>query len=329
MSKLSSRLIKETARRLGFSACGLAHPGPLPAWREAEWRRFLLEGRHAEMNYLEKHLEKRLNPCLLLDGARTMVCVALNYAHSLAPLRDETPDENEENEWKLARYAYGDDYHDVMKQKLRLFLHELGIEEGAEARVFADTAPIDEKFWAMRAGLGAIGRNTQLILPQAGSYFFLGEMLLTAEADAYDDTAAHAAAKNVPLALCGNCRACIEACPTKALDGKGGMDAGRCLSYLTIEHRGALPPGTGFAMKDCFYGCDRCAEACPWNRRFAQETNCPELMPRPALTAMQREDWMKLSREDYTRLFRKSAVKRAKFEGLRRNIDALTEENSR
>ena len=156
MSKLSSRLVKETARRIGFSACGLAHPEPLPAWREAEWRRFLLEGHHAEMNYLEKNLEKRLNPCLLLDGARTMVCVALNYAHSLAPLRDETPDENEENEWKLARYAYGDDYHDVMKQKLRLFLHELGIEEGAEARVFADTAPIDEKFWAMRAGLCAI-----------------------------------------------------------------------------------------------------------------------------------------------------------------------------
>ncbi|MGM9693556.1 MAG: tRNA epoxyqueuosine(34) reductase QueG [Alloprevotella sp.] len=358
MPTLSSRHVKETARRLGFTACGLAHPGPLPAWREAEWRRFLSEGRHADMHYLEQHLEKRLNPCLLLDGARTMVCVALNYAHSLSADRDDSAaknsDESDENSdfiggkenflsekeplsegsekerWRMARYAYGDDYHEVMKQKLRLLLHELGFEEGTEARAFVDTAPVDEKFWAMRAGLGSIGRNTQLILPGAGSYFFLGELLLTAEADAYDDATADSAnadtdsaATNAPLALCGSCRACVDACPTHALSGEGTMDARRCLSYLTIEHRGALPPGTGVAMKDCFYGCDRCAEACPWNLRFARETDCRELMPRPALTAMLREDWLELSREDYTRLFRKSAVKRAKFEGIRRNIEAL------
>ena len=195
-------------------------------------------------------------------------------------------------------------------------MQQLGLEEGRDGRVFVDTAPIDEKYWAQQCGLGWRGRHSQLILPRAGSYFFLGELVLVHQADAYD----------APMqSHCGNCRRCIDACPTGALRGDGTLDARRCLSYLTIEHRGALPHGTGERMGRCLYGCDRCAEVCPWNKRFATPTRIAALQPRPACEHRTPADWLALTEDAYRRLFSKSAVKRAKYDGLMRNIHALHE----
>lgn len=304
---LSATHLKQQAAELGFSACGLAPAAPVDPQRAAELKRWLAKGCQADMHYLENNLDKRLNPCLLVEGARTVVSLAVNYYSSqVSPASGSA--------YRLARYAYGTDYHEVVKQLLRRLMQQLGLEEGRDGRVFVDTAPIDEKYWAQQCGLGWRGRHSQLILPRAGSYFFLGELVLVHPADVYD----------APMqSRCGNCRRCIEACPTGALRGDGTLDARRCLSYLTIEHRGPLPPEAAGSLSPCFYGCDRCAEACPWNLRFASDTPIADLQPREALLQMQNEDWKALTLEKYRQLFRKSAVKRAKFEGLKRNIDAL------
>ena len=304
---LCSRRVKELAREEGFSACGLSEAAPVSAERAEEIRAWLAAGRNGSMDYLARNVDKRLDPRLLLDGARTIVSLAVNYSPT---------DGTEGESLHLARYACGTDYHDVVKAMLRRLLSRLGLSEGVDTRAFVDTAPIDEKYWAQQSGLGWRGRNCQLIIPGAGSFFFLGELLTTHPADCYDAPA---------VSRCGTCRACLDACPTGALCGDGTMDARRCLSYLTIESRDSLPEGTGAKMGGCFYGCDRCGEVCPWNRRFARRTDVEELLPRPALLAMGREDWQRLTQEEYTQLFRKSAVKRAKFSGLTRNIAAWAE----
>ena len=223
---LSATHLKQQAAELGFSACGLAPAAPVDPQRAAELKRWLAEGCQADMHYLENNLDKRLNPCLLVEGAKTVVSLAVNYySHQVPPATEPA--------YRLARYAYGTDYHEVVKQMLRRLMQRLRLEEGRDGRVFVDTAPIDEKYWAQQCGLGWCGRHSQLILPQAGSYYFLGELVLVHPADAYD----------APMrSHCGNCRRCIEACPTGALRGDGTLDARRCLSYLTIEHRGPLPP---------------------------------------------------------------------------------------
>ena len=304
---LSASHVKQLAAELGFSACGLAPAVPVDSGRAAELRRWLAEGCQADMHYLEGNLDKRLNPCLLVEGAKTVVSLAVNYYSSQVPPASGSA-------YRLARYAYGTDYHEVVKQLLRRLMQQLGLEEGRDGRVFVDTAPIDEKYWAQQCGLGWRGRHSQLILPRAGSYFFLGELVLVHPADAYD----------APMqSHCGNCRRCIDACPTGALRGDGTLDARLCLSYLTIEQRGDLPAEAAEGMGHCFYGCDRCAEACPWNERFARNTEVEELQPRPTLLCMDKADWQQLTREQYTEIFRKSAVKRAKWEGLARNLEAV------
>lgn len=314
--KLCADTIKEKALALGFSACGLAPAEPVASDRAEEFRRWLAEGKHADMDYLARNVDKKLDPRLLVEGARTVVSLAVNYFTEDGSAKGENSDETDENAWHLARYARGTDYHEVVKHMLRRLLADLGLEEGRDGRPFVDTAPVDEKYWAVRCGLGWRGRHSQLIIPGAGSFFFLGELILTHEADRYD----------VPLKnRCGSCHACLDACPTGALLGDGTLDARRCLSYLTIEKRGELPLGTGEKMGTCFYGCDRCAEACPWNVRFAHNTEVEELKPRPSIEQMTPADWETLSVEHYRELFRKSAVKRAKFEGLQRNIQALKE----
>ncbi len=314
--KLCADTIKEKALALGFSACGLAPAEPVASERAEEFRRWLAEGKHADMDYLARNVDKKLDPRLLVEGARTVVSLAVNYFTEDGSAKGENSDETDENAWHLARYARGTDYHEVVKHMLRRLLADLGLEEGRDGRPFVDTAPVDEKYWAVRCGLGWRGRHSQLIIPEAGSFFFLGELILTHEADHYD----------VPLKnRCGSCHACLDACPTGALLGDGTLDARRCLSYLTIEKRGELPLGTGEKMGTCFYGCDRCAEACPWNVRFAHNTEVEELKPRPSIEQMTPADWETLSVEHYRELFRKSAVKRAKFEGLQRNIQALKE----
>lgn len=305
---LSSHHIRTLAQELGFAACGMAPAGPVSAEREAELRRWLAEGCQADMDYLSRHVDKKLNPCLLVEGAKTVVSLAVNYYPGPWVGQAAMP-----SAWHLARYAYGTDYHDVVKAMLRQLMVALGLEEGTDGRCFVDTAPVDEKYWAERCGLGWRGRHSQLIIPGAGSYFFLGELILTHEVDAYDRPHPN---------RCGTCRACLDACPTQALRGNGTLDARRCLSYLTIEHRGDLPDWAAEKMAPCFYGCDRCAEVCPWNR-FARPTSVEALQPRPELLSLTPAQWQELTREEYTRIFRKSAVKRAKYEGLMRNIQAM------
>ena len=191
--------------------------------------------------------------------------------------------------------------------------HTAAAEQLETSRVFTDTAPVDERFWAWKSGLGWIGKNSQLIIPGAGSYFFLGELFLTLPADAFDSPVEN---------RCGTCTKCLRACPAQCLSERG-LDARKCLSYLTIEYRGEeLPEGTGEKMGEMFYGCDRCGDVCPWNR-LARPTNIEAFQPSPALLAMTWEDWRHLTLEEYRTLFKGSAVKRAKYEGLKRNIEAM------
>lgn len=297
------------AQEVGFCACGLAPAGPLSKERAGEVSAWLQEGNHGEMAYLERGLEMRLNPQKLVEGAKTVVSVAANYF----PGNLRELDAEERGCWKLARYALGKDYHLVVKKMLRELMGLLGLEEGASGRCFVDTAPVDEKYWAQRCGVGWRGRNGQIIVRGVGSYVFLGELILREEADEYD---------REEKGGCGSCQKCVEACPGHALKGDGTMDARRCLSYLTIEHRGELPPGTGQKMGNCVYGCDRCAEVCPWNGH-ALPTKIEDFAPRKELLAMGRADYLGLTLEEYRRKFRESAVKRAKFEGLLRNVTAI------
>ena len=315
-----STMIKAEAMRLGFSACGIAKAARVSADEERHLRRWLDEGQYGNMAYMANHLDKRLDPRLLMDGLRSIVAVAMNYA----PQRT-LPD----GEPQIAAYALGHDYHEVMKDRLhRLAAFVAGLtdeapgqsaehragDDGLRYRVFVDSGPVLERYWACQAGLGWVGRNRQLIIPRAGSMFFLGELFLDIELE-YDQ----------PMASrCGTCQRCIDQCPTQVLNTSGDFDASRCLSYQTIENRGALSEEAKAAMGACFYGCDRCQTACPWNR-FAVPNEVPELQPREELLEMTWQKWQQLSVDDYRRLFKGSAVKRAKYEGLMRNIRALQE----
>ncbi len=303
---LSARFVKEAAARQGFDACGLAPAAPLRPERREQVARWLAEGRHGTMDYLARHADKRADPRLLVEGARTVVSLALNYFPACHPAH-----------FDFAYYAYGRDYHDVVRGRLHALMAELagavGIPPERLGRGFCDTAPVDERYWAVEAGLGWTGRNAQLIVPGRGSYFFLAELVLTLAADVYD--------RPLPNG-CGRCRACLDACPTGALQPGEGLDARRCLSYLTIENRGPLPEGTGAAMGRCIYGCDRCQRVCPHNRR-AVPTAVGDFRPSPDFLAMTPRAWARLSVDDYRKLFKGSAVKRAKYEGLMRNIHAL------
>lgn len=308
---LSYEYLSKIVQVHGFSAMGCAPAEAVEEWRVAQWKDYLHSGRHAEMNYLEQHLEKRLNPTLLVEGAQSVVCVVLNYFTDAAFPADG---------YTLARYARGRDYHDVMKERLRKLLDFIAETTGnpQPGRAFCDTAPVDEHYWAWRTGLGWLGRNTQLIIPQAGSYFFIGTLILTEPIDRYDSPQPN---------RCGTCTRCLEACPTGALTEKG-IDARRCLSYLTIEHRGALPDFAQEALRNatttplCFYGCDRCQDVCPHNR-FATPTSCTDFHPSPELLRQTPKDWQELTEEGYQKLFKGSAVKRAKYAGICRNIAAL------
>lgn len=317
--RIAHSYIKAEARRLGFFACGLSPAAPMDAAHVARRERWLAEGCHGEMSYLARNEEKRRDPRLLVEGVRTIVSVALNY-HTPDPLgADGRP-----RRLSIARYARGQDYHDVMKSRLFALLNTLRAHYesvgGADAeavfstaRAFTDTAPVDERYWAWRSGLGWIGKNTQLIIPGAGSRFFLGELFLPFAADAYDSPVE---------SQCGTCDRCLRGCPTQALSRELGLDARKCLSYLSIEYRGeTLPEGTGRKLGHMFYGCDRCTDCCPWNR-LSVPTDVAEFYPSAALAAMSREDWRGLTVEQYRALFKGSAVKRAKYEGLMRNIRA-------
>lgn len=321
---LSASNIKQAAQAEGFSACGIARAQSVSAARATERIKWLAQGEQGDMDYLTRNVDKRLDPRLLVEGAKTIVSVAVNYNPGICDNSDDEKDAICDetayfcrcNALHLSRYAYGTDYHEVVKQMLRGMMQRLGLVDLVDGRCFVDTAPIDEKYWAEQCGLGWRGRNSQLIIPGMGSYYFLGELVLIDEADAYDEKA-----KN----RCGTCTACLSACPMGALHGDGTLDARRCLSYLTIEHRGDLPLDASKKLGNCFYGCDRCAEACPWNKRFARATTIEAFQPRASLLNMTPQQWSQLTEEEYRQLFKKSAVKRAKFEGVTRNIRCALE----
>ena len=252
------------------------------------------------MDYMAHNIDKRLDPCLLMPGVKSIVCVALNYAPA-----ERMP----EGELQFAAYALGQDYHDIVKSRLHALAARLNI---TTYRAFCDTAPVLERYWAAQAGLGWLGRNHQLIIPHAGSMFFLGELFLDIKLD-YD--------KPMP-SRCGTCHACLDACPTGALCSDGTFRSSSCLSYLTIENRDGIPPEYADKMGNTVYGCDRCQDACPHNR-FATPTTEPQLHPKPELLQMKRTDWQQFTVEQYRSLFKGSAVKRTKYEGLMRNINCV------
>lgn len=258
------------------------------------------------MRYLADNVDKRLDPTLLLPGARSIVVVAMSYAPACRlPV----------GEYQIAAYALGRDYHDVMKQRLRQ-LATLLADKSDAIKLCVDTVPILERYWAAKTGIGFIGRNRQLIIPGGGSMFFLGEIVTTALSDHYD----------APLSQhCGHCRRCIDHCPTGAL-ATDFFASERCLSYQTIENRGPLDPAAADQLGDCIYGCDRCQQVCPWNSKTSPSGE-EAFQPSEALLAMRRSDWEQLTVDDYRRLFKGSAVKRAKYEGLMRNIRAAAETN--
>ena len=300
----SAAEIKEKAKKTGFDACGIAQVATADS-EALFFDRWLKEGNHAGMAYMENHREIRLNPAGLVEGAKTVISVALNY-YPEQKLPPEAP--------HIAYYAYGKDYHFVIKEMLNeLWSAVTGQTDTGTARFFTDSAPILERYWAWKAGLGWIGKNTNLIIPGKGSFFFLGEIVTTLEADQYDTPQ-----KN----RCGSCSRCLDACPTGALEGPRHLNARKCLSYLTIENRGEIPAEQASRLGNRLYGCDTCQEACPWNR-FARPTQIEAFRPKPALLSLRKEDLKVFSREDYNRIFAKSAVKRAKYEGLIRNIHNL------
>lgn len=297
-----SERIKEKATETGFDACGIARIAPADT-EAVFFDRWIREGNHAGMKYMENYRDLRLNPAGLLEGVRSVISVALNY-YPERKLPDSIP--------HIAYYAYGKDYHDVLKKKLRELWQQIRAIAGGEARVFTDSAPLLERYWAWKAGLGWIGKNTQLILPGKGSYFFLGEIVTTLELE-YD----------TPLPnRCGHCTRCLEACPTGALTAPRRLNAAACLSYLTIENKEEIPPEQAALLGNRLYGCDTCQQACPWNR-FAVPTPVEDFHPAPALFSLDKERLKNFSRDDYNRIFAGSAVKRAKYEGLIRTIRHL------
>lgn len=298
-------LIRQEAARLGFELVGMAKATRLDAEarRLEEW---LNKGYQGRMQYMENHFDKRIDPRELVPNAKSVISLMYNY------YTEETQDDPDAP--KLAMYAYGQDYHQVLKEKLHELLQFIRSEVGeVDGRCFVDSAPVLEREWAKRSGLGWLGKNTLLIHPKKGSYYFLAELILDLPLE-YD----------LPMKdYCGTCRRCIEACPTDAIAPSGYLlDASKCISYLTIELKEEIPKEFKGKMENWAFGCDICQEVCPWNR-FSKQHQEPSFAPHPDLLGMTSLEWQEITTEVFARVFKGTAVKRTKFQGLRRNIDFL------
>jgi epoxyqueuosine reductase len=297
--------ISTFAKELGFQSIGFAHAQKLEseAHRLEKW---LDNGHHGKMRYMENHFDKRVDPTLLVPGAKTVISLSYNYHH---PSKQNDPLAP-----KIATYAYGRDYHKVVKKKLKLLFEYLqSIAGKIEGRYFVDSAPVMEREWAARAGIGWIGKNTLLLTPGTGSYFFLAEMIVDLEM-----------VPNLPIKdHCGTCTRCIDSCPTEAISPKGYLlDASKCISYLTIELREDIPLEFKGKMEGWIFGCDICQDVCPWNR-FSKKHNEEDFEPHPELLHLTKKDWEALSEESYNQILQKTPVSRIKFSGLKRNIAFL------
>jgi epoxyqueuosine reductase len=298
-----SKTIKARAFSLGFDLCGIA-PAVPSAFR-AEFRSWIERGMHGEMGYMARDPERRLEPELVLPGARSIVVVAMNYYTESEP---ESPDQA-----VFARYARGDDYHDVMLPRLKELLAWIReVRPEAEGKCYVDTGPILEREVARRAGIGWFGKNTMLINTRRGSWFLLGELLLTLPL-VPDEPA---------MGGCGTCTRCLDACPTGAIVRPYEVDARRCISYLTIEQKGPIPVELAEKMGNRIFGCDICQEVCPFNERRAVPTDEPAFHPRPSTIRPKLADLLEMTEEEFRAKFKRSPVKRAKWQGLLRNAAA-------
>lgn len=304
MKKYYSQFIKKEAKRLGFLDCGIAKAEFLEeeAPRLEEW---LKNGFQGKMQYLENHFDKRLDPRLLVDDAKSVISLSFNYY----PKEEQNPDS-----YKISKYAYGEDYHHVIKTKLRELLQSINDEIGeVSGGCFVDSAPVLERAWAEKAGLGFNGKHSLLIQKQKGSYFFLAELIIDLELE-YD----HPTTTN----HCGTCTKCIDACPTEAILPNNTIDGSKCISYLTIELKENIPNKFKDKMDDWMFGCDICQDVCPWNR-FSKPHQEPLFHPKEELINFSKKDWEEITEETFKKVFKKSAVKRTKFAGLQRNIRFL------
>ena len=302
-SEKYTKLIKEEALQLGFMSCGISRAGFLEeeAPRLEQW---LNENRNGEMSYMENHFDKRLNPSLLVTGAKSVVSLLLNYY----------PNEfQREDSYKVSKYAYGRDYHFVIKDKLKSLLHFINEEIGeVDGRAFVDSAPVLDKAWAAKSGLGWIGKNSNLLSKKVGSFFFIAELIIDLELEYDTPVTDH----------CGSCTACIDACPTDAIYEPYKVDGSKCISYYTIELKDSVPESEKGKFENWMFGCDICQDVCPWNR-FSKPHSEPLFDPHPDLLKMTKQDWEEITRETFNEIFRKSAVKRTKYQGLKRNINFL------
>jgi len=298
-----TELIKQEAKRLGFLSCGISKAGFLEeeAPRLENW---LHKNMHGEMAYMENHFDKRLDPTKLVDDAKSVISLLLNYYPEVT---------QEEGTYKISKYAYGQDYHHVIKSKLRELQEYIQQEIGeVHGRAFVDSAPVLDKAWAAKSGLGWIGKHSNLLTQQVGSFYFIAELILDLDLEYDTPVTDH----------CGSCTACIDACPTEAITAPYVVDGSKCISYFTIELKNELPDTMKGKFDDWIFGCDVCQDVCPWNK-FSKSHKEPLFNPHPELLSMTKQDWQEITDEVFKKVFQKSAVKRTKFAGLSRNIKFL------
>lgn len=298
LSKKSAK-IKQIARRLGFDTCGIAEAAHVGE-AETHLKNWLDNGNHAEMGYMANHFEKRCDPTLLVENSQSVITLALNYY----------PKEKQaEHLPQIAYYAYGQDYHDVIREKLNLLLQLINEEIApTTGRGFVDSAPVLERHWAQQAGIGWIGKNNLLIIPRLGSFFLLSELIIDLELE-YDQPMEN---------RCGACHRCMDACPTNALQPHL-LDARKCLSYLTIEKRGAFTADEPNHLHNRLFGCDICQTVCPWNN-FAKPSHVTEFAPTADILTYSKEQWSEMDEESFGTILRHSPIKRTKFAGIQRNL---------
>lgn len=301
-----TNLVREFARRLGFDQCGIARAERLDddARRLENW---LGKGMHGSMKYMENHFDMRVDPSKLVPGAKSVITLLINYF----------PDDKQvDDSYKISKYAFGTDYHEVIRNKLKTFLELIHEQIGeVHGRGFVDSAPVLERSWAQRSGAGWIGKSGNLITKEGGTFFFIATLITDLELE-YDD----------PFAkdYCGTCTKCIDACPTDAILDNRVVDGSKCISYYTIELKDMLIPAElQGKFNDWMFGCDVCQDVCPWNR-FARPTREEGFTPLPGVLNLTTKDWEELSEESFKKIFRDSPVKRTKYKGLMRNIKFLS-----
>ena len=303
-SEKYTRLIKDKASELGFSFCGIAKAEFLEE-EAPKLERWLQKDMHGQMSYMSNHFDKRLDPAKLVPGAKSIITFLYNYY----PKEDLTNDDN----FKIAKYAYGKDYHFVIKDKLKTLMQFIHDNVGSiDGRAFVDSAPVLERVWAQKSGLGWIGKNSLLLNKGSGSFFFLAELIVDLELSYDQPVTDH----------CGTCTACIDACPTDAIPEPFVVDGSKCISYFTIELKEEIPKEVQGKFENWIFGCDICQDVCPWNR-FSKPHNEPQFDPHPDLKNMSKSDWLEITDDVFKKIFKKSAVKRTKLSGLKRNIQFI------